>query len=70
MSTLLLEKNEVINLNAMLAELDGQIQQQDLVDEHIALGCMLTCSNTCDGSCESGCYGSCTGGCTDGLTVG
>ena len=70
MSTLTLELNELSNLNTMLAELDTQINHNDLVDDHVALGCMLTCSNTCDGTCEGGCAGDCTGGCERNLTIG
>lgn len=70
MSLLTLEKHEIENISAMLAQLDTQINQEDLTDEFVALGCMLTCSNTCDSSCEGGCGGSCTGGCSGSVTIG
>ena len=70
MSVLTLEKNELADLNSMLAELDLQINHNELMDDTIALGCMLTCSNTCDGTCEGGCTGDCEGGCSGNLTVG
>ena len=70
MKTLMLEKTELKSLDVMLAELDMQINREDLVDNFVADGCMFSCTDTCEGDCDGGCRGSCTGGCSGGVTIG
>ena len=43
-------KFDVGKLNKILAELDMQVNQEELVDSIIADDCMLTNNDTCDGA--------------------